>query len=1368
MNPWQQQGVSILPKKLENLLPMVGQKSLFRELEQFRDNCLKESETGLTGFLLVHGGWGVGKSRVGHELCLEAVSDQVRWIIDGEPKRILDAGLSQGILPLFTRYIQVTTGAHSKDLNAENWIPTVVVESLSRLVSSRHEEQEGSLKRNQDLIVQHTINALKPKGWDFIKPLLAAALQEPDVSKAARDAVNILKDKGIKSLWVIVDEIEDITDVDQDGLRSSERKPIDQGLLTVIPRVIKAEEARQEYPEVNFVLLCSLAVGDMLKQIRAISRRTQRHELRTNAFKDVEAFFVYLANQPRVAELIKNYPAGLKEAAFFASNRNFGWFNVVMHHAHDNFQGGKVPAWELIRRFAETGQGREFVFDNDWIGEFRIKQDEDKSKIEEMMYGLLPKFIDGQLPGEEATRLLAKKDAADKNLFTTVVEVNAPEAHRITTQFIKSGFENERGSVMVLPGESRFDLQVIMESLQAYSAISLGEVGANHLLVCESLPEFTAQLKGLSPYAEQVEQFAGILHGILADPTQLIKNGTDVRRYMAPAFTFLARFHRLNRVRAADEGYLTESKKNAELEEALHALLKDRTRRARKVLQGIANAVEQDQAPVLAEAVLGCQLPSVQFQTNLENFRLGFESSVVILYASQASSEQIEQDLNHLASKRPAEPVLLVLESEENRESELMERLARTVPKMAARIVLLNLTDYLAANLARLGLLGEVFQADDPKTSHFHAAISQAREVLKSKLNYWRAEVLGPQGLVLAPLFYGTKVDDHQLEAFAKGYSAMLGGLSFQDVCQTANSILDEGERDEFRKLVERQLDPNAKFKDEPLLPLVSKPEAEEKPELPRALLAVTQRCSKVAVPISTLERDFFFELPKSREAKIKPLDIIRQLVAILHYMGLVVREGDQINRVSKLVLEKEIQGATDWLENRFEKAASKIKSIHQDEGERLLDARGKEARQGLKEANSQLQGLELDFVTKSWKELNKPSGDDMPVYEQRLRTALGLIGKIKSALGRVYDPQRDRAFSYSPEVLTDFQANQANYPLWKRIKVLEGFYRDLDTRRRDLVARINKVREEVDRRVPALKDGDGTKAFPTQVLSLPLEMYHQELSFDSLRPNKTIAVGGSTVGIASVGYKIFDGKYKEAVDRLNAIEAELTQPGKLVSNFYEHLGQWESMCAEIGKILSAFKAKEAFLTDAPEPIKNEIGIKQLGSELDDLEFQLTGGGIRQSVDVAEAAGAPPAELISRLEVDLQKLSAAPQALLTKLVAIDQRLLPSMEERYQKAYADLTRAHTRICNMQGKEFPLWPSQLGSSYVKTESRFKEHVDMMRKEGEAFFSDVAGTKFDDYVSLLKMQEEGEPIDWHSSALRVHMENLARKKLLELRLV
>ena len=107
-NPWQAEGVSLLPENPADLMPLVGQKRLFDKLVGFRDEILARG-TGqeLAGFYMVIGGWGLGKSRVGHEICLEAVSDDVEWIVDGAPTRLLEAGLQQGILPIFLRYVDL-------------------------------------------------------------------------------------------------------------------------------------------------------------------------------------------------------------------------------------------------------------------------------------------------------------------------------------------------------------------------------------------------------------------------------------------------------------------------------------------------------------------------------------------------------------------------------------------------------------------------------------------------------------------------------------------------------------------------------------------------------------------------------------------------------------------------------------------------------------------------------------------------------------------------------------------------------------------------------------------------------------------------------------------------------------------------------------------------------------------------------------------------------------------------------------------------------------------------------------------------------------------------------------------------------------
>ena len=62
-NPWQREGVSILPGDLADLMPIVGQQKLFKRLERFRDDIVSPAGQDLAGFFMVIGGWGVGGVR---------------------------------------------------------------------------------------------------------------------------------------------------------------------------------------------------------------------------------------------------------------------------------------------------------------------------------------------------------------------------------------------------------------------------------------------------------------------------------------------------------------------------------------------------------------------------------------------------------------------------------------------------------------------------------------------------------------------------------------------------------------------------------------------------------------------------------------------------------------------------------------------------------------------------------------------------------------------------------------------------------------------------------------------------------------------------------------------------------------------------------------------------------------------------------------------------------------------------------------------------------------------------------------------------------------------------------------------------------
>ncbi|MBW2000699.1 MAG: hypothetical protein JRJ29_22400, partial [Deltaproteobacteria bacterium] len=685
-NPWQREGVSILPSDLCELMPLVGQRKLFTRLEKFRDEILSSGPYDLAGFFTIFGTWGVGKSRIGHEICLEAFSEDMHWIIDGESKRLLEYGLKQNILPLFVRYIQVTRGPLGANLEMDNWIPTVTVEALSNLAGLRGKAGSNRMVKNQDRILELARKVLKPKGWDKHVGELQNVLQSADLYEAARGGIEVLRELGIHYLWIVVDEIEDITDVERDGLPSAEREGIDQALLTVIPRVIKTEEYRQEFREINFLLLCSQVVGDLLKQVHAIERRTGWHELTSNSFADVEAFFQYLQSRPEdAAQAIAQYPKGLKEAAFFAANRNFGWFNVIMHYAHQNHRGGTVEAADLLHMFAQEsarGHGKS-VFNLDTISEYRIPKDEDYTDIVRAMFRLLPRAIgpEEEVTPERAEILLAKRDQGGEKrpLFVRVREISPPQKHRMLAHMTKHGFVNRTGTELMLPGEASFDLQPVIDSLHAYSVIALPPERREHLLICEDEREFTDQVKGLSPYPEQADQFAPYLHGLLMDPDYQVKDSDGRSRlFIGPAFSFLLEFNTLSRIRRAEEGYLRDRAKNTRLEEAFHNVEKDASARVQMLLRGIGNTWDMERAPVSIEVLPELKLPSGRMVSAGSPLQLGKDKQSILIYGAEATEADLEHDLTLLA-KKPT-PIILVLEDQDQRVEDLRRRINRNIP----------------------------------------------------------------------------------------------------------------------------------------------------------------------------------------------------------------------------------------------------------------------------------------------------------------------------------------------------------------------------------------------------------------------------------------------------------------------------------------------------------------------------------------------------------------------------------------------------------------------------------------------------------------------------------------------------------------
>jgi hypothetical protein len=1280
--------------------------------------------------------------------------------------RVIEPGLQQGLLPIFVRYVQITK-EYDADLSTENWIPSAIVEALSRLAGLRGAQTKGNLSKNQDRLLGWTRDALTPRGFGRIQNQLVAVLKKSDVHTAASEAMEFLKEIGINRLLIVVDEIEDISDVDLEGIEDSERKPIKQDLLTVLPRVIKSEEDRQQFPDANFLLLCSRAVGDLLRQIGAIKRRTVQYTLQSNAFSDVEDFFSYLkTHSPNYADALDSYPDGLKEAAFFAADRNFGWFNVIMFRLHEIQRGRTIPTHELLRQFAETDDR---VFQKDVIGTYAVDLGVDQSFVEQTMYGLLPLAIgEGEVDHDRATRLLDKTAVGNVKLFSRLREIRPPQDVRIATHLVNCGFRTESGVTMYLPGESPFNLREIMDSLMAYSQIALPAENRGHLLVSESEIEFTAQLAALSPYGEQVSQFAPYLHGLLMDPDYQVKvSESNPSVFLTPSFTFLQRFHQLNNRRHREEGFLRDNTKNTRLAEAFNNAMKMPEEREKRLLQGMANAWELESAPVAVENVSGCALPAISVMTTSAPLNLGPNGSAIIIYGAGATDIEIEQAIGKLGKQ--CQPIVLVLEDQEQRIDDLRERIGRTTPKVAPFVIIHNLTRQVGEFLVRLGLMGQAFSAEDLRTSHFNAMILGARQHLLQVLDKWKMDVIDQQGLVLAPLFYGSKVSGEEIEAFAKGYAAMLTGETYHNVMQKETGVFaDDKEREDFKKMVNRQVDPGPKFANSPRLQLIALNGGEFVATIHRCFLTVMERCSHTGRKPTELQNYFLFDLPDDG----KELNVVRDLARVMTRLGLLNSSQDEYRQVSSHALNADVKAAEDWLNARFETAVNSIRGIHHDEGARLFDIRGKEAQQRLKEAHKELDNLNLDFVGRSWKELNRETSDGMPAYEQGLRKSLGVILKVNDAVRSVYDSEADRLFKYSPEVLGEFEKHQNSptYPLWKRVKILHGFYSDLDKRRRELIKQITAITDDVEHRVPDLPSNHphyaDQKAFPIQPLVRPLGAFKQELDFSAEKPNKTVTAGGSSFAIMTVGYKISDGKFREAFERIDNLENELTQPGKLVAGFRELLGTWEQLRSDITELETRLATITAFFDDAPQKVKREAEIELLQSELDELRDHLCNGGIREETENREARGDAILTFVKGLKEDVDKVRNAPANLRDRLQGKEALAVQSLEVRYQSKYSALIRAVAGIRSATGGDPLRWPDKRAETYGKTEVLFQSLVEQMRKEGQSYFAESSEIKFDDYVGLCDLSLKGASIDWDGEFERL-VNPLKHLKLLELKL-
>jgi hypothetical protein len=412
--------------------PIVGQRDFHEKFRSYLQ-LVAGADNRFAHVFAVVAPWGVGKSRLGYEIVAQVNDSSKGWMVRAPEEGLVDARIfdeeqeREQYLSLYIRYSQVADRA----LNLDNWFAPAVYKALTPLARTTF---DSSI---QHQIAKQAHARLLAEGFD--PQVLAAAMElgEHDESIIYSDtglatrlcnaAFDTLRPFGIRYVVLVLDELETAAERATSGMEAEETRGMDGRAITMlkhavenigtldrkgietVSKAVKEEDARARFPWLRFVVLCSPAIGDELKEVQSTDRRFEIVDLDRNAFSDVRTFVQSLESEGR---LLRPYPPGLVEAAYMMSGGNFGWFNVVMAVVDQVLQrhGGTKPmtAEAVFRRAIEVSNRiATYVLDRRTLDEIEVAP-EKRPSVERLLYGQVPLPL-SEVSGADA--LLAAKNA---------------------------------------------------------------------------------------------------------------------------------------------------------------------------------------------------------------------------------------------------------------------------------------------------------------------------------------------------------------------------------------------------------------------------------------------------------------------------------------------------------------------------------------------------------------------------------------------------------------------------------------------------------------------------------------------------------------------------------------------------------------------------------------------------------------------------------------------------------------------------------------------------------------------------------------------------------------------------------------------
>jgi len=1354
--PWAAKGVALYPPSFS----MVGQNQVFNALHQFRRSFWDGAANDIAGFFIAFGDWGLGKTRLGYELIAEATGTVDRWLLNkneyvippfhqpDKKARVLEPALQDGILPLYIRYSTVCDDV----LDASTWVARLGVEALRHTL---HADPGAGGPRD---LYEDLKAAMVAKGVN-LKALCLVDDDTRSFEDRLGDAKKILRDAGLNHLWIIVDEVETPGDLKR-GLREDTPTKVDDEYLLMVSEVIKHENWRNQHPDVNFLLLCSVGMRDQI-HIGPNLRRASSVTIEPNQLTDVQSYVDHFKGSLADPHAVE-YPVGTLEGAFLSANRNFGWLNVIMASIHETHvrhleRGDGSSAWELLKDFARTDARAEHIFnDGAVLPLLGTVAGIPKQEVERLVYGQLPAPVGGAakaaLTESMADALLAHEVAGRGHAFAQLFQVHVDEralANELTRPEV--GFKAKEGQTdTYFTPNCEVSVVGLLEALRAFSVAVGGAAGsAGDFVVYTDLEQWGEQLAALYP-REGIEFAAESLHRIFSKPEYRV----DGTRFVGMSFRLWREFNKLLVSAAETVRFFKDGRYEAPLDQHVRNVSHSKAKRGTAICLGLAKLLDDhlDDAGTKHVSALK-DVPHKTFSStfgspSLDGLRVTPDGRCTIVYCLD-DQETLDKLRAYIGVER-VHPILVLFPASADVAS--FEQQLDATPALRRCVLTRRLVSQEEEFLLKYSGRDSAYNPLEARLSKVAKGLEGSyRDEWQAKSREW-ASGLRKKGFLLAPIW--SRKTGNNTSDFAKGYRYMLAkGCSLDAAVETAGGPLNNVEFESCKQAAKKNIDAPAAWKYGDLLGVLTT-DGSLLPKVPRCFFALLQEL-KTQSAVSKLANSFFFAVPDS---EMKAPQQLEQILEVLIGIGLVRKKNDLYKAVDKTILESRRQSASTWLEGECKDAIKKLADLFPTQARILLDNIYPTSKQQLVTADQHIQQVRSDHLT----------ADIDGLTEESLKTVVAQILDIEGRILGVCPLEIGETalgFDCSPARILSYENRYATLSLWERVAFLAWLKKTLLEIRDEMIDEIDHLLSDA----AALNEAEG-HPFPVAPVTLPLKAIKSELE----NAVKGSAAAGThtrmaVIPVASytlmIDQYLVNSQYEHAWKRLDALKDLISRErsGSFFARFKKLHELWSMAVKDFKLAATSWQLLVDFAADATASVQGSLNPLKLEVQ----KFRgLVEGGLTQQIQ-SQIDQVAEAELLKSLETEVvataQAVQGLPQQVTEKLDDLKAGLRLVIRQKE-------LRALNRVLKSTGKAIKAEPTP-AATHGTTRARYEAFNGQVSQEGASFFEGASkGVHFSLWVDISGDLEAGaydeDQHPDHADAIRVLKELKLIRSRLELR--